>query len=117
MKECGLVRSIFGLCRGKCVNCCADLVLAMQDKALREALQAAEQRLRALDVEDQDAEREQLALVEHILQKLDSEQTDVEAQPAEAAAPQPARGAAAGVPETQEAEKETQKPMALLGPP
>lgn len=90
----------------------------MQDKGLREALHAAEQRLRALDVEDQDAEREQLALVEHILQKLDSEQADVEAQPAEAAALQPASGAPAVLPETQEAEREAQqKPVALLGPP
>ena len=90
----------------------------MQDKALREALQAAEQRLRALDVEDQDAEREQLALVEHILQKLDSEPADVDDQPEEAAVSQPASGAPAGAPETQEAEKEAQqKPVALLGPP
>ena len=86
----------------------------MQDTALREALQAAEQRLRALDVEDQDAEREQLALAEHILEKLSSEP----AHDAEAAASQPVSGTPAHAPEPQEAQAHaTQKAVALLGPP
>ena len=92
--------------------------LATQDEALREALQAAERRLRALDVEDQDAEREQLALVEHILAKLSSKQAHDEDQPPKAAATQPASGTPADAPEAQETRKEPeQRPVALLGPP
>ena len=98
-------------------SCRAKTVLALQDAALRDALRAAEQRLRALDVEDQDAEREQLALVEHILEKLTLEQAH-EDEPLGAVGTQPASAAPAGVPETPEAKQEAeQRPVALLGPP
>lgn len=93
------------------------IVLATQEEALRDALQAAEQRLRALDVEDQDAEREQLALVEHIMEKLASKQAH-EDTPLEAAPTQPVRAFPAGAPETPGAEQKAEKkPVALLGPP
>ena len=94
----------------------------MQDKALRETLEAAEQRLKALDVEDQDAEREQLALIEYILQKLNSEHSDKEeaipTQPANGAPTQVGNGLPAGAPEAHESQETAeQKPVAMLGPP
>jgi hypothetical protein len=41
-----------------------------QDERLKAQLQESQQRLKGLDIEDLDAEREQLALTEHILEKL-----------------------------------------------
>ena len=94
------------------------MFLGVQNEPLREALQAAERRLRALDVEDQDAEREQLALVEHILEKLSAEVGHDEDQLPEAPATQPASGTPAGAPEAREARKTAElKPVAMLGPP
>lgn len=86
----------------------------MQDEDLREALEAAEQRLKALDVEDLDAERDQLALTEHILQKLSSEEAP-EGAPTQA---QPPSGAPPAAPVAQQGTAEgARKPVAMLGPP
>ncbi len=91
-----------------------DWKVTMQEKDLREALGAAEQRLKALDVEDLNAEQDQLALTEHILQKLTSEETlegvPTQVQPpsnAPLAAPVGQQGTAEGV----------QRPVPMLGPP
>ena len=86
----------------------------MQDEELRGALEAAEQRLKALDVEDLDAERDQLALTEHILQKLSSEEAP-ERAPTQA---QPPSSAPPAAPVAQQGTAEVvQKPVAMLGSP
>ena len=85
----------------------------LQDMELKEALEAAQQRLEALDVEDLDAEREQLALVEHILEKLTS--NEKQAQEATGVA---GKSGAAAVPDRQQtAPAAEHKPVAMLGPP
>ena len=85
----------------------------LQDPELKQALEGAQQRLQALDVEDLDAEREQLALAEHILEKLTSSKK--QSQEATGAA---AESGAAAAPEMQQtALAAEQKPVALLGPP
>ena len=86
--------------------------VVLQDPELKQALEAAQQRLNALDVEDLDAEREQLALAEHILEKL----TSSEKQTQEAAGVAVESGTAAA-PEQQTTQASEQKPVALLGPP
>ena len=87
--------------------------MMLQHPELQQALEAAQQRLEALDVEDLDAEREQLALAEHILGKLTS--SEEQTQEATGAA---VESGTAGVPEQQQtAQAAEQKPVALLGPP
>ena len=85
----------------------------LQDTELKQALEAAQQRLQGLDVEDLDAEREQLALAEHILEKLTSNED--QAQEATEAAVQSGTAAASDMQQTTQAAE--QKPVALLGPP
>lgn len=93
----------------------------MQDEGLREALEGAERRLRALDVEDLDAEREQLALTEHILGKLRAgPDSACAAEPAQAPTDLPT-AAPDQAPQAQRSaerlEQPVQKPVAMLGPP
>ena len=85
--------------------------MMLQDTELKQALEAAQHRLEALDVEDLDAEREQLALAEHILEKLTSNKK--QAQEASGAA---VKSHAAAAPVTQQpAEAAEQRPVAMLG--
>ena len=85
----------------------------LQDTELKQALEAVQQRLEALDVEDLDAEREQLALAEHIVEKL----TSNENQEQDASGAAVDLGTAAALVTQQTAQVAEQKPVAMLGPP
>jgi hypothetical protein len=93
----------------------------VQDENLKQQLRESQRRLKGLDIDDLDAEREQLALTEHILDKLAQPQPPSAAErpqaeePLAAAAPTGRGGADA---RTGHVELQPEdKPMLLVGPP
>ena len=99
--------------QGRLLQMLISCTVMLQDTELKQVLEAAQQRLQALDVEDLDAEREQLALTEHILEKLTSNGKQTQG----AAGMTAESHAAAACATQQNPEAAQQRPVAMLGPP